>query len=204
MNELDKLQQLLTQLPGIGPRQARRFAYFFMQTSNQYVFELSETINQLRSKRHRCSACNRIFFESISHHDTQRCPTCSDPARDTNRLLILLKQADFEQVQASEAWNGQYFVINRNIKLSDKNPEKLLPIEALTERIQSAPIEEVVFGLPVNPEGEYITEVLQKQLQNLAQEKSISFSLLGRGLSSGSELEYSDPQTLKSALQNRS
>lgn len=203
MNELDKLQQLLTRLPGIGPRQARRFAFFLMQIHSSYIDELVESITTLRQLRCHCQSCNRVFFTTNSHRDTTACQTCSDETRNKEQLLIVLKQADFEQIESSGAWHGYYFLINRSIKIADKNPENLLPLEMLRRRITASHVTEIVFGLPINPEGEYTTEVLETALAPIAKEHNIILSHLARGLSSGSELEYSDPQTLESALENR-
>jgi recombination protein RecR len=203
MNELDKLQQLLTRLPGVGPRQARRFAFFLMQIQSSYIDELIDSITSLRQLRHHCKSCNRIFFTTNSHHDTTTCSTCIDQSRDSTKLLLVLKQADFEQIEKSAAWDGYYFLINRSIKIADKNPENLLPLEMLRQRITNSQVNEIVFGLPINPEGEYTTEVLETALASIAKEHGITLSHLARGLSSGSELEYSDPQTLESALENR-
>ncbi|MFW0871048.1 MAG: hypothetical protein ACKKL4_01155 [Patescibacteria group bacterium] len=203
MNELDTLQQLLTRLPGIGPRQARRFSFFLMQAPRQYIDELIESITNSRQLRHHCQLCNRIFFINHAHTNTTNCPTCIDSARDASKLLLVLKQADFEQIESASTWDGHYFLINRNVRLADKNPENLLPLDMLKRRITDSQVQEIIFGLPINPEGEYTTEVLETALASIVKEKGITISHLARGLSSGSELEYSDPQTLKSALENR-
>lgn len=204
MNELDKLQELLTRLPGIGPRQARRFAYFFMNVSQGYIDELVDALGVLRSNKFHCQSCNRIYFRSHTHHDNTRCPTCRDETRDASKLLILAKQADYENVLASGFWDGHFFIVGRTVRLADKTPENSLPIALLRQRLDDFELKEVVMGLPLNPEGEYTGQIIEDSITDLQREHGLSISHLARGLSVGSELEYSDPQTIQAALDNRS
>lgn len=204
MSELDKLQELLAKLPGIGPRQARRFAYFLMQVSQDFVDQLIDTLSLLRSNKYHCRHCNRIYFKTNKHSDGERCPTCADPERDPSQLLIVSKQADFENIESAGSWRGYYFIVGRTVRLSDKNPEHLLPITLLRQRLGEFALEEIVMGLPINPEGEYTEQTIEDAVIDLVKDGQIKISHLGRGLSVGSELEYSDPQTITAALENRS
>ncbi len=204
MSPIDKLQELLARLPGVGPRQARRFVFFLLSTPQDYIHELTQTIDELRSSRHHCMHCNRLYFQEHSYVEKNRCPTCANPKRDASRVLIVAKQADFENIEESRVWNGHYFILGSTVRLRHKNPADRLPLGLLRQRISQFDLQEVVMGLPLNVEGEYTTNVIEDELQVLIKESNIKLSHLARGLSSGSELEYSDPQTIASALNNRS
>ena len=204
MNELDKLQELLARLPGIGPRQARRFAYFFMNVSQDYVDQIVDALGVLRSNKFHCQSCNRIYFRTHKHHDASVCPTCLDTTRDASKILLVAKQADYENVLASGFWDGHFFILGRTVRLSDKNPENSLPIALFRQRINDFELKEIVMGLPLNPEGEYTGNIIEDAIADLTKSQSLVISHLARGLSVGSELEYSDPQTIQAALDNRS
>ncbi len=203
MDKLDTLQQLLTKLPGIGPRQARRFAFFFLQINQDYVDQLIDTISQLRSNKYHCSTCNRLFFKSITHFDIHTCPTCFDDSRDNSKILLVAKQADFENIERSGSWDGRYFILGRTVKLSDKNPVESLPVALLLQQLSRFDLDELVIGLPINPEGEYTAETIIDATQDVTKSGQVKISHLARGLSVGSELEYSDPLTIEEALKNR-
>lgn len=204
MNELDRLQDLLSRFPGIGPRQARRFAYFLMQVPQDYIDQLVDSLSVLRSNKYHCTHCNRIYFKTNKHNQSDKCPTCADPERESGKLLIVAKQADFENIEQAHVWRGQYFILGRTVRLSDKNPENSLPMGLLLQRLQEFDLEEIVFGLPINPEGEYTVDTIEDTIADVVKTAKIKVSHLGRGLSVGSELEYSDPQTISAALENRS
>lgn len=203
MDKIDTLQELLTRLPGIGPRQARRFAFFFLQVNQDYIDHFIDIVSKLRSNKYHCRSCNRIYFRTIAHTDSSTCPTCSDTHRDHSRVLLLAKQADFENIDRSGAWAGMYFILGKTLKLADKNPVESLPLPMLMARLEKFDIEELVIGLPINPEGDYTGDVILEAIRDQTKNNQIIVSHLGRGLSIGSELEYSDPLTIEEALKNR-
>ena len=203
MRELDTLQQLLTRLPGIGPRQGRRFAYFLMRVSQDYIDELIDSLTTLRKSKSHCPHCNALYFRSNTHHDNTCCPICADETREASRLLIVARQADVETIEQAGSWRGHYFILGRTVRLSDKNPESVLPLALLRQRLTHIETEEIIMGLPVNSEGAYTEQTLEDALQDLTKEDNITISRLGRGLSLGAELEYSDPETVAAALKHR-
>ncbi len=200
MSKIDDLQELLKKLPGIGPRQARRFVYFFLSADENYMSRLSSLINDLRSDKKICSFCRRVHFDSISG---ELCPTCSDTSRDQSKVLVIEKNSDFENFERSGVWDGRYFLILKNVGLTEDDPSARLQLDRLKTSIESGQTSEVVTALSVNPDGEYTTEYIHKSLTPLVKSHNLSISALARGLSTGSEIEYADSETLKNALENR-
>ena len=200
MSQIDDLQLLLKKLPGIGPRQARRFAYFLLSADGRYIHKLTSTLDQLRKEKSLCSFCKRLYFNSQSKLE---CPTCTDSTRDLQRVLIVEKNSDFENFERSGVWNGKYFLILKNIGVIEDFPEKRLSLDSIIKQIEEKKITEIVLALSVNPDGEYTTEFITKILTPYITSDNITLSSLARGLSTGSEIEYADSETLKQALENR-
>ncbi len=200
MNEKEKLEKLFTQFPGIGPRQAKRFVSFLLFKPLSYSEILTKTIFDLKSNVKRCPKCN-TFFSIKNNYNL--CAVCRDPRRDNKKILILEKNADFENFERANIWKGTYFLIGRNLKINEQNPENAINLSPLMERLKKDNINEIIFGLSINPEGEITKDYIKNFLADNMLLKNIEINELARGLSLGSEIDHSDPITLKSAFKNR-
>lgn len=205
MNNLEKLVELFRQFPGIGPRQARRFAYFLLTRDSNYVRNLSSLISEVKSGVKECSSCHRFFLPEVKNKGLNECEICENKNRDRSILMIVSRDVDLEAVEKSGTFNGLYFVLGGTLPILEENPEKRIRIKELVLCIKGNEneISEIILGLNANPEGEHTAEFVVVTLSPIAKEKNIKISHLGHGLSTGTELEYIDPDTLKSALKNR-
>lgn len=204
MSSLEKLIEMFRQFPGIGPRQARRFAYFLLSRNTVYVNSLSELINEVKKEVKECSSCHRFFSQPGKAKIVSQCVICSDQSRDKNILMVIARDADLEVIEKSDTYRGLYFVLGGALPILAEEPEKKIRIKNLELRIkEDKNLSEIILALNANPEGEHTAEFVAATISSAAKEKNIKISYLGRGLSTGTELEYIDPDTLKSALKNR-
>ncbi len=198
MNSLDKLTELFSKFPGIGPRQARRFVYFLLYKNEGYLDELTRAISGIRREVTQCRTCFRYF--PGTHTGQTVCGLCADAHRDDTLLMLVPRDVDLEAVEKSGGYQGRYFVLGGVVPILEKEPEKRIRLAELEARLSSAfDIKEVILAMNANQDGEHTAEFIK----NYFKTSSLTFSLLGRGLSTGAELEYADPETLKSALENR-
>ncbi len=201
MDSIQKLTELLKRLPGIGPRQAGRFVYFLLSSSPSYRSELIRLIGSIKDDTKSCTMCTR--FHS-NHKDI--CLICANKNRDASTLMLVEKDVDLDNIESAREYNGHYFVVGGTIPILDKEPDKSIRIKDL-ERIvtarQKKGLKEIILAFSINPEGENTILHIQKTLEPIIFTSDIKISTLGRGLSTGSELEYSDSETIKSALKNR-
>lgn len=201
MNSVQKLTKLFSDFPGIGPRQAKRFVYFLLTRDSTYLADLVELIQGLKREVSICSRCFRYYPKNNSGINT--CPTCADPNKDKSKLLVLARDVDFEHIEKTGVYDGYYFILGGNVPILDKDPEKRIRLRELSSRIEKDPIEELIIAMNANPDGENTEDVVRAYLRPLTELKQITISTLGRGLSTGVELEYSDSQTLRNALEGR-
>jgi recombination protein RecR len=198
MNSIDKLSEMFAHFPGIGPRQARRFVYYLLSRSTSTLDELARAIQDLKKDTVQCSECMR-FFPSTSGRQTQ-CSICADDTRDNTELMIVSRDIDFEAVEKSGSYKGYYFILGGSLPILDKEPEKRIRIKELESKMKKDQnIREIILGMNANAEGENTADYLREHLKR----DGLTISELGRGLSTGAELEYADPETLKSALLHR-
>ncbi|MBP6974979.1 MAG: hypothetical protein KBB54_03505 [Candidatus Pacebacteria bacterium] len=237
MDALGKLEEIFRHFPGIGPRQAKRFAYFLLTKSDFELAEFAKSILELKKSVFACSLCQRFFpaGNKVVNAEKPVCSICSDPNRDTDTLMIVGRDIDLQAVERSRAYNGLYFVLGGSVPIFDEAPDQKIRQKELMVRLDQmigggkntnsetdailaeldgastinkttknqSGLKEVILATSVNPEGEHTASYIAGLLKPLIEAHGFRISTLGRGLSTGTELEYSDSETLKSALQNR-
>jgi recombination protein RecR len=200
---LTTLTELLRELPGIGPRQARRLAYWFVRRDVHWVERFAHALVAARNKVKTCDLCMRLF---PSEHATQRCTICSNHHRDAHTLLVVEKDVDLENVEKTGTYKGRYFVLGGTASNLDKEPERKIRIRELVARVNHPEhhITEIILALSATTEGEDTVAFVKEQIEPSCSTHTCTVTVLGRGLSTGTELEYVDADTMKSALRGRS
>jgi len=202
MNSIDKLAEYFIKFPGIGPRQAKRFVHFLLTKNPGFLYELADLIKQLKKDVKTCKGCSR-FYSVESNSDL--CRICENPNRDDSVLMVVAKDADLENVERVGNYNGLYFVLGGLLPILEKQPKQRIRITKLLELIQkkNGSLKEVILALSLNPEGENTLDYLIQQIKTIKVNSSLKITTLGRGLSTGTELEYLDDNTFENALKNR-
>lgn len=204
MNPLDKLTAYFENFPGIGARQARRFAFHILTLPSAEVAELSGLIGNIQASVSECASCRRFF--SKSGGTAEICELCAHPSRDHSKLLVVERDTDIRSIERSGVYDGLYFVLGGTVPLLQSSENKKLRgggLKRLIEARLPEGLAEVILGFSVNPDGENTGRFVESIIREIPGGDQIKISHLGRGLSTGSELEYADPETLKNALQNR-
>jgi recombination protein RecR len=121
--------------------------------------------------------------------------------------MIVSLDVDFENIEKTKFYNGYYFILGGTVPILEKNPENKIRqtdlLKTIEEKVKSG-LNEIILALNYNPEGENTVTYLTEFLKGITEKNNIKISTLGRGLSTGTELEYSDSDTIKNALKNRS
>jgi len=199
-NVIQKLVELFIKFPGIGPRQARRFVYYLLSEETARVDSLIASIKELREDVSQCKQCMRYHTAK-----GEVCDICGDASKDKTSMMILEKDIDLENVRASGYYNGRFFILGGLLGAIEKDPDSKIRgkvlVDEVKRRIGKDGLKEIIIALSVNPDGDVTLEYVKKIL---APYKKLKVTILGRGLSTGTELEYSDAATIKSALDNRS
>ena len=207
MDTIEKLTKVFESFPGVGTRQAKRFCHHILSLSQSERTELSTLITSLKDNVNQCHSCYR-YFSSVTNE--LECSICNSTTRKKTSLLAVANDSDILAIEKSNAYNGVYFVLGGTLTLLSENESKKIRGNALLSRMQQLLAEntdkfELILGLPVNPDGENTCHYIMKKLTELetSQQERIQVTKLGRGLSTGSELEYADSETILNALKNR-
>jgi recombination protein RecR len=119
--------------------------------------------------------------------------------------MVVARDSDFETVEKSGAYKGLYFILGGTVPVLDKEPDKRIRLKQLLEEVSEKGLElkEIILSLNATPDGEHTATIVKEALQKITKNSALTISVLGRGLSTGAELEYVDGETIKNALQNR-
>jgi recombination protein RecR len=203
MDPIEKLAEYFKEFPGIGERQSKRFVYFLLHKNPSYVKELGDSINSIKNLIHQCPSCF-LFFRGDKD---ELCITCKNPKTDRTSLLIIEKDADFENIKRSKNYNGMYFILGGLAPIVTKETPTFLRLKELLSTIENRAknhdLKEIIIALSLNPQGEHTDMYLREKISPLQEKYNFKIVSLGRGLSTGTELEYSDSETIKNALKNR-
>ena len=191
----ETLTELFRRFPGIGQRQAQRFTDFIARSDAGYIGRLTDGITDVHAATKQCPEC-------FIHHMEPRpvCGICSHDGTDT--CIVVEKDADAHAIRRTmhDMTGTCYFILGGLVAIVDNTP-KPNRIPRLITRLREKNIREVIIALSVHPDAEHTMRFISDAIR--AELPDIRITIPGRGLSSGSELEYSDPETLTNALRRR-
>ena len=181
-----------SKLPGIGKKTALRLALHLLKQDTDKVRAFGEAIVRMREEIHFCQRCFNIS-------DTLLCSTCSNPMRKQDLICVVESIRDVIAIESTQQFSGTYHVLGGVISPLDGVGPDQLSIEPLLERARSGDINEIIFALNPNIQGDTTIYYIQKKLLP----SPIRFTTIARGISFGGELEYADEMTLARSLQHR-
>lgn len=198
-----ELAELLRQLPGVGARQAARFAAYIRFKDRYYAKKISETLLSLHDGVHVCEKC------CCMHADRDvLCKICRSEREP--RLMVVANDVDKDAIERSGAYRGYYFVLGGTIPILDRDPRSRIRLDALRGRITQlvsspSPLDELTFGFAANPEGDNTELFIRTEVETWYPDTTTRprMTRLARGISTGTEIEYADPDTLEAALRRR-
>jgi recombination protein RecR len=204
MNPLEKLTAAFERFPGIGPRQARRFVHYLLTAPPGVRSDVANLIQRLGADVSQCKKCFRWSIKSEGRGGL--CSICGNTHRDATTIFVVEKDANIETVERS-GFRGLYFVLGGTVPLAAEEPSQHIRLRELLARVEQdaseAKLQEIILGLSATTEGDHTRLLLQEKLLPVAQGLNFKITSLGRGLSTGSELEYADPDTIQNALNSR-
>ncbi len=191
-NAIEALKEALKALPGVGPKNAQRMAFFLMERDREGAQKIADALNQALDVVVTCQRCN-TFCES------EFCEICASQKRDKSLLCVVETPADLQAVEQMGAYTGLYFVLMGKLSpLEGIGPDKL-GFKRLNDLVANNDIREVVIATNITAEGETTADYTQQMLAPY----DLKITRLARGVPVGGELEYMDQRTLAAAFKDR-
>ncbi len=193
------LVKLFQKLPGVGPRQAARFVIALMDKPEEELQEFGKAVANLRKEISFCTVCFNIS-------DNHICSVCLDKKRDQTKVLVVEKITDLDSIERTGLYKGLYHVLGGAINPLDGLTPETLRLKELQSRINKMGVKNLELIIATNPNtaGETTSHYIRDIFGSASwRKKGVFLTRLARGLSSGSNLEYTDEITLKNALDYR-
>ncbi len=193
INEIDDLIKLISKLPGLGPKSAKRIVLKLINNRDEIVKPLANTLAQVYKNVTRCSLCGSL------KSNLGGCNNCNNNKEKFNKICVVEDIADQWSIENSNIYQGYYHILGGTIASAGQRKEDLL-INSLVERVNRDKIEEVIIATSATVEGQTTAYYIQDSLKN----SKVKITKLAQGLPIGGEIESLDDGTLFSAFKNRS
>ena len=190
---LERAVQEFSRLPGIGRKTALRLVLHLLRQDEEDVERFTETIARMRQEVQYCHVCHNIS-------DSDTCPICSDPHRDTSVICVVENIQDVMAVENTQQFTGLYHVLGGVISPMDGIGPSDIEIDSLVQRVSEGGVREVILALSSTMEGDTTNFYI---FRKLAPFTDVKLSIIARGISVGDELEYTDEVTLGHSIINR-
>src|SRR3990167_6921007 len=203
-SNLENLVKVLGKLPGIGPRQARRFAYALTRNHGVLSNELVNILNNLKGHVFSCNLCG-----ATSIGDGPICNVCINENRNPKILTLLANQEDYDSLYIIESYRGILAIVPFPNKIEMAEDVHIIEKSYIPKTIEywiEKGLEEIILAFPISPEGEIMESITLDYLETIhdkLNKNKITITSLGRGMSLGSRLSESDDQTIRYAIDNR-
>ncbi len=195
-NALDRLVTLFSKLPGIGKKSAGRIVYHILDSSPALAASLAQELGGLHEAIRKCSVCGGFT-------ETDPCPVCTDPSRDTSIICILESAQDMRIIEDAREYRGVYHILGGLIAPLEGIGPADLSIGKLVSRLHDAEpskrVREIILALNPTVEGDTTALYLQKQLKNFP----VEITRLASGMPVGGNIEYIDKLTLSRSFRGR-
>ncbi len=190
--EIKRLIELLSKLPGMGPRSARRAALYLLQKPDQLLGPMSRAMAEAYEKVEKCSVCGN--FDTLSP-----CTVCRAPNRDDSVICVLADVGDLWAMERTGAFRGRYHVLGGRLSALDGVRPEDLSIKELIARASAPDVKEVILALNATVDGQTTAHYLADQLADL----DVAVTRLAQGVPVGGDLGALDDGTITAALTSR-
>jgi len=191
-DSLENLIRKLGQLPGLGPRSARRAVLFLLKNRERLMLPLSGEMHDVANKVRACTECGNLDI-------TNQCSICSDTRRDRSRICVVEDVSDLWAMERAAVYRGIYHVLGGTLSALDGRGPEDLHIDRLLRRASIDGTQEVILALSATVDGQTTAYYIGEKLAELP----LDITRLAHGMPVGGELDYLDDGTLAQALRAR-
>ena len=191
--EIDEIIKLISKLPGLGPKSAKRIFLKLISNREELIKPMAKTLAEVYKNISRCKICGSLKSNSNG------CNNCENNKNKYDKICVVENIADQWSIENSSIYKGYFHILGGTVSSLNNQKKEDLLINSLVERIKKENIEEVIIAPSATVEGQttafYIQEALKKT--------NVKISKLAQGLPVGGEIENLDDGTLISAFKNR-
>tara|TARA_B100001769_G_scaffold59141_1_gene43316 strand:- start:39 stop:644 length:606 start_codon:yes stop_codon:yes gene_type:complete len=195
ITELDNLIKLISKLPGLGPKSAKRIILRLINNREELMRPMAKALTDVYKNISRCKICGTLKPNSIECSYT----SCKIVEKKYDKICVVENIADQWSIENSNIYKGYFHILGGTLSSSAENRSEDLLISSLINRIKNDSIEEIIIATSATIEGQTTAFYIKDSLKDF----NIKISKLAQGLPVGGEIENLDDGTLFSAFKNR-
>ena len=192
ITEIEELVKLISKLPGLGPKSAKRIVLKLINNRDELVKPMANILAQVYKNVIRCQSCGTLKSNTIG------CNNCENNKEKYNKICVVEDIADQWSIENSSIYKGYFHILGGTISSPGQRKEDLL-INSLVERVNKESIDEVIIATSATVEGQTTAYYIQDSLKKT----NVKVTKLAQGLPVGGEIESLDDGTLYSAFKHR-
>ena len=192
VKEIDDLVKIISKLPGLGPKSAKRIVLKLINNREDLIKPLAKTLAQVYKNVVRCNLCGNL--KSMNSN-------CVCSTKKYDQICVVENIADMWVIESTGIYKGHYHILGGTLpSFESKNIENGLLIDSLVNRVKKNSVKEVILATSASVEGETTSHYISDSLKDL----KVKITRLAKGVPVGGEIEFLDDGTLFSAFKNRS
>ena len=193
INEIEKLVKIISKLPGLGPKSAKRIILKLINSRDELMKPMANSLVEVYKNVSRCKSCGALKSNIAG------CNNCDINENKYNKICVVESIADQWSIENSNIYQGYFHILGGTLSSSNSQRKEDFLISSLVERAKKDSIEEVIIATSATVEGQTTAHYIQDSLKG----KKVKISKLAQGLPVGGEIEILDDGTLFSAFKNR-
>ena len=194
INEIEELIKLISRLPGLGPKSAKRIVLKLVNNREELMKPMANSLAEVYKNVSRCKICGTLKSNSLG------CNNCESSDKKFNKICVVENIADQWSIENSSIYQGYFHILGGTLSPSSNQRKEDLLVSSLVDRVKKDSIEEVIIATSATVEGQTTAHYIKDSLK----ETKVKVSKLAQGLPVGGEIESLDDGTLFSAFKNRS
>ena len=194
INEIEELIKLISRLPGLGPKSAKRIVLKLVNNREELMKPMANSLAEVYKNVSRCKVCGTLKSNSLG------CNNCESSDKKFNKICVVENIADQWSIENSSIYQGYFHILGGTLSSSSNQRKEDLLVSSLVDRVKKDSIEEVIIATSATVEGQTTAHYIKDSLK----ETKVKVSKLAQGLPVGGEIESLDDGTLFSAFKNRS
>ena len=193
ISEIDELIKLISKLPGLGPKSAKRIVLKLINNREELIKPMAKILAEVYKNISRCKICGSL------KSNLNGCSNCENNNNKYNKICVVENIADQWSIETSSVYQGYFHILGGTLSSLNNEKKEDLLINSLVERVKKENVDEVILATSATVEGQTTAFYIQDSLKNT----KVKISKLAQGLPVGGEIENLDDGTLISAFKNR-
>ena len=190
VKEIEDLIKIISKLPGLGPKSAKRIVLKLINNREELIKPLVNTLAQIYKNISRCKICGNLKSKNSE---------CSCSKNKYDQICVVENIADVCVIESAGIYKGHYHILGGTLPSLESKKDDGLLVSALVNRVKKNSVKEVILATSATIEGQTTAHYIQDSLKDT----NVKISKLAQGLPVGGEIEFLDDGTLFSAFKNR-